>query len=212
MQADIHSEQPLLTYGTDIQHAGLVVILLHGRGADAESVIPLAEALDTGETTFLIPQAALNRWYPQGAFGPLEANEPDLSSALSAVAGLVEQAGKDGFENQQIALGGFSQGACLAAEYAARNAARYAGLFVFSGALIGPRGMPRDYQGSLDSTPVFIGTSDSDPWVPHDLSQETAAVFKKLGAHVDFQTYPAMPHTVNQDEINRVRAMLSNAK
>jgi glyoxalase family protein len=114
-----------------------------------------------------------------------------------------------GFSNQQIALGGFSQGACLAAEYAARNANHYAGLFVFSGALIGPEGHPRDYPGSFDGMPVFIGGSDVDPWVSHDLMRESAQVFERMDAEVDFRTYPGMAHTINQDEINAVREILS---
>ena len=120
---------------------------------------------------FLLPQAALNRWYPQTAFGPLEANEPDLSSALALIDTLVADCHSKGFSDQQIAFGGFSQGACLASEYAARNARKYAGLFVFSGALIGPQGMPRNYAGSFEKMPVFIGGSDVDPWVSYGLIQ-----------------------------------------
>ena len=212
MTADIHRGQPVLNYGADIHDANRVVILLHGRGANADSILPLAEAMDVGGTRFYLPQAALNRWYPQTAFGPLAPNEPDLSSALGIIGSLVEQAHLKGFVNQQIIFGGFSQGACLAAEYVARNARKYAGLFVFSGALIGPEDMPRNYSGSLDSMPVFIGCSDVDPWVPHDLVTDTAAVFQDMGGDVDFRTYPGMPHTVNQDEINRARILLSNSK
>jgi predicted esterase len=85
-------------------------------------------------------------------------------------------------------------------------------LFIFSGALIGPKGMPRNYPGSFDEMPVFIGGSDVDPWVAYDFLSQTATVFEKMGADVDFRTYPGMGHTVNQDEIDRVRAMLLKAK
>jgi predicted esterase len=187
------------------------VILLHGRGSSAEAMIPIAEALRVEGARFTIPQAALNRWYPQTAFGPLEANEPDLSSALANIDALLNEARVKGFSDQQIAFGGFSQGACLASEYVARNAKKYAGLFVLSGALIGPRGMPRNYPGSFDNMPVFIGGSNVDPWVSHDLISDTASVFQKMGADVDFRTYPGMAHTVNQDEIDSVQAMLASA-
>ena len=151
----------------------------------------------------------MNRWYPQTAFDPLEANEPDLSSALATIDNLVTEAVEEGFSHQQIFLGGFSQGACLAAEYVARNARRYAGLFVLSGALIGPPGLPRNYPGRLDDMPIFIGGSDVDPWVALDFIKDTAKVFERMGANVDFRTYPGMDHTVNQDEINAVRSMIS---
>ena len=212
MNENIHHGQPVLHFGEDLEDAGLVVILLHGRGATAESMLPVAEALNMDGVSFMIPQAGLNRWYPNTAFGPLKANEPDLSSALRTIDSLVKDAHENGFSHQQIAFGGFSQGACLAAEYVARNARKYAGLFVFSGALIGPEGIPRNYSGSLDGMPVLIGGSDVDPWVMHDLLRETASVFERMGADVDFQTYPGMGHTVNQDEIDRVQALLAKAK
>jgi predicted esterase len=211
MTSDIHLGQPVLTYGTDIHDAGLVVILLHGRGADAGSLLPLAEALDVGGTAYLLPQAALNRWYPNTAFGPLQANEPDLTSALAFIDRLVKEARDRGLSDQQIALGGFSQGACLAAEYVARSAMNYAALFVLSGALIGPRGMSRNYPGTLNGMPVFLGCSDVDPWIPHDLVADTAGVFQDMGAEVDLRIYPGMGHTVNQDEIETVKSILAKA-
>jgi predicted esterase len=172
-------------------------------------MIPIAEALRENGVRFLIPQAGQNRWYPQTAFGPLEANEPDLSSALARIDKIVDSAHKDGFMNEQIFFGGFSQGACLASEYVARNAQKYGGLFVFSGALIGPKGMERNYAGSFQKMPVFMGGSDVDPWVSHDLMVDTATVFQRMGAKVDFRTYPGMNHTINAEEISCVREMLS---
>ncbi len=209
---NIHQGQPVLQFGTALEDAQLVVILLHGRGATSESMISIADALKLDGVSFLAPQAALNRWYPNTAFGPLKANEPDLSLALKTIDTLVKDAREKGFSDQQIFFGGFSQGACLASEFVARNAKKYAGLFVFSGALIGPPGMPRDYAGSFDGMPVFIGGSDVDPWVAHHLLKETSNVFEKMGASVDFRTYPGMAHTINHDEIESVRAMLVHAK
>lgn len=211
MTERIHQSQLVEKVGAAIKDAQLIVILLHGRGADAMSMIPLAEALDIDGMHFLIPQAAHNRWYPQSAFAPLQANEPDLSAALARIDGLVQEAREQGFTDEQIVFGGFSQGACLAAEYAARNARKYGGLFVLSGALIGPPGTPRDYPGAFDGMPVFIGGSDVDPWIPDGRQSETARVFEGMGADLERQIYPGMGHTVNQDEIDRVRAMLVTA-
>jgi predicted esterase len=206
--ADIHLGQPVISFGAENNHANLNVILLHGRGSSARAMQPVAEALSLEGVRFITPQAALNRWYPQTAFGPLEANEPDLSSALALIDSLVDNAHEEGFSDAQIAFGGFSQGACLASEYVARNAKKYAGLFVLSGALIGPEGIPRNYPGSFEKMPIFIGGSDVDPWVSHDLIIGTATVFQKMGAEVDFRTYPGMAHTINDDEISHVREML----
>ena len=211
MTSDIHQGQPVITIEAEDDQTNLVIILLHGRGSTAEAMLAIADALSNRGVGFRIPQAALNRWYPQSAFGPLELNEPDLSSALAFIDRLVEKTHEEGFLDAQIAFGGFSQGACLASEFVARNAKKYAGLFVLSGALIGPRGMPRNYPGSFDNMPVFIGGSDVDPWGSHDLISDTASVFQKMGADVDFRTYPGMAHTVNQDEIDSVQSMLASA-
>jgi predicted esterase len=210
MLTDIHNGQRVLYFGAEENQAHLIVILLHGRGSNAQSMLPLAKSLSMKGIRFILPQAALNRWYPQTAFGPLEANEPDLSSALKLIDRLVKDSHLKGFSNQQIVFGGFSQGACLASEYVARNAKRYAGLFVLSGALIGPPNTPRNYSGSLNNMSVFIGGSDVDPWVSLNLIRDTAQEFTKLEAEVDLRIYPGMEHTINQNEIDRVRTLLSN--
>ena len=211
ISTDIHADQPVLTYGADQETAKLAVILLHGRGASAESMLPLVDEIAVKGVHYRIPQAAQFRWYPQTAFGPIEANEPDLSSALAKLDLIIEELRADGFADSQIVLGGFSQGACLASEFVARNARRYGGLFVLSGALIGPPDTPRNYPGSLEGTPVFIGGSDIDPWIPDDLQRETADVLESMGAEVEFKIYDGMPHTVNQDEIMRVKELLGRA-
>jgi predicted esterase len=197
--------------GTDLGDAKVVVILLHGRGADAYSMVPLTRQLEVQGVHFIIPQAAANHWYPQSAFGPIEDNEPDLSFALERIDTLMQQVVDAGFSKRQIVFGGFSQGACLTSEYVARNADRYAGLFVFSGALIGPPGTPHDYPGTLHGVSVFIGGSDVDPWIPYTALEETAAAFERMDARVDFRVYPGMAHTINQEEIDAVRSMLKDA-
>lgn len=211
MTDNMHAGQPIQRVGTDLGDAKVVVILLHGRGADAFSMVPLARQLEVEGIHFILPQAASNRWYPQSAFGPIEVNEPDLSFALERIDTLVQQVVDAGFSKRQIVFGGFSQGACLASEYVARNADRYAGLFVFSGALIGPPGTPRDYPGTLDGASVFIGGSDVDPWIPKTALDETAAAFERMDARVDFRVYPDMAHTIHQEEIGVVRVMLKDA-
>lgn len=208
----IHENQPVIRIGENIVDATVAVILLHGRGGSAQSMVPLANTINPGGVFFLIPQAANNTWYPNTAFGPTEMNEPDLSSALSKVGLLVDEVKQKGISENRILFGGFSQGACLASEYVVRNPGKYGGLFVLSGALIGPRGQPRNDPGYFDHMPVFIGASDVDPWVSYDLVSQTAHVFERMGANLDFRTYPGMDHTVNQDEIEAVKTLIRNVR
>lgn len=204
-----HADQPILTAGTSLESAKAAMILVHGRGADAGSILELATFLPDLGLAYLAPQAANNTWYPYSFLMPLEQNEPYLSSALRRVAEVVDEAIAAGFTPDQIVIGGFSQGACLAGEFAARNARRYGGLVLFSGGLIGPPGTPRDYSGSLAGTPVFIGCSDMDPHIPLARVEETAEVLAKLGGMVDQRIYPRMGHTINQDEMDAAAALLA---
>ncbi len=196
----------LYTAGKPIEEAQFAMILMHGRGASAASILKLAEELYHPDFAYLAPQAANNSWYPLPFLAPLEQNEPALSAALDVVAALLDQVG--GIPAEKVILGGFSQGACLAVEFAARHAQRLGGLLVFSGGLIGPPGTPRDYTGSLAGTPVLIGCGDADPHIPQERVEETAAVLTGLGGVVEKQLYPGMGHMINADEIERARLIV----
>lgn len=187
--------------GAPLAKARGAMILLHGRGATAESILDLADFIPHPGLAYLAPQAADYAWYPYSFLEPLSRNEPYLSSALATVERLVAEIEAAGIPAARIVLAGFSQGACLAAEYAARHAQRFGGLLIFSGGLIGPDGTPRDYPGSLDGTPALLGCSDADPYIPVGRVRQTATLFERMGAAVDLRIYPRMGHTINDDEI-----------
>ena len=206
---DPHQTQPVLTTGRPLAAARGALILLHGRGATAESILELAGLLLHPDLAYLAPQAVGNTWYPYSFLAPLAQNEPYLSSALAKVGEVVAQAAAAGIPTERIFLGGFSQGACLASEYVARHARRYGGLLAFSGGLIGPPGTPHDYAGALNGMPAFLGCSDVDPHIPLARVQETAATLTRLGAQVETRIYPRMAHTINQDELDAAAAILA---
>lgn len=203
-----HDGQPVHTAGAPLDEADAVVVALHGRGATPASVLDLEREVTDG-VAFLAPAAARNTWYPQSFLSPLAENEPWLSSALGAVDSVVTQA-TEHVPAERVVLLGFSQGGCLATEYAARNARRYGGVVALSGGLIGPEGTPRDYDGSLDGTPAFLGCSDRDPHIPLDRVKETTRVLTDLGADVDERIYQGMGHTVNRDELDAVAALVAD--
>ncbi len=206
-----HGGQRVLMGGAPLDDASGGVIAIHGRGGGAEDIIALAREVAPPGVTILAPQAAGNTWYPYRFLEPMERNEPYLSSALRIVADLITQLGEQGLPSERVALLGFSQGACLALEAAARNARRYAGVIGFSGGLIGPAGTSFDFPGSLDRTPVFIGSSDIDPHIPKERVEESAAAMERLGAEVYVRLYPGMGHTVNRDELQAARSLLEEA-
>jgi phospholipase/carboxylesterase len=199
----------VLAAGSPLGQATAAMILVHGRGATAEDILSLGRELDRPDLAYLAPQAEGYSWYPYSFLAPMERNEPGLSNGLALLGHLVERLGAEGIPPERTVLLGFSQGACLTLEYAARNARRFGGVAGLSGGLIGPPGTPRDYSGSLDGTPVFLGCSDRDPHIPLERVKETTEVLTRMGATVTERIYPAMGHTVNEDELERVRGLLA---
>jgi predicted esterase len=204
-----HQGQPVLVAGEPLDNARAAMLMLHGRGADARDILSLAGELDVSGYAILAPQAAGHAWYPNSFLAPMESNEPWLSSALAVIGELLTRLVAGGIPAERAVVLGFSQGACLALEYLARNARRYGGMAGLSGGLIGPPGTPREYSGAFDGTPTFLGCSDVDFHIPKERVEETAQVYERLGAVVDLRLYRGMGHTVNQDELEQVQAMLS---
>ena len=182
--------------------------MLHGRGAGAQDILSLAKEFRAADIAFVAPEAAGNTWYPYSFLMPIEQNEPSLSSALRTIENVIASLAQQHVMPDRIALMGFSQGACLALEFAARHAQRYAAIAAFSGGLIGPPGTSRNYSGSFDGTPVFLGCSDIDPHIPVARVHESAEVFTRMGAAVTKKIYPQMGHTINKAEIDLVDDLL----
>jgi len=202
-----HQGQPVRIAGEPLDQAKAALLMVHGRGARAEDILSLADQFAQPGFAYFAPQAADNTWYPNRFTAPLSSNEPWLSSALAFVGDVFNQMIQV-IQPQRIMLLGFSQGACLTLEFAARNARPYGGLVGLSGALIGPDDTPRDYKGTLEGTPVFLGCSDVDFHVPKERVQQTAEVFRRLDGEVTERLYPNMDHTINQDEIDFVRGLM----
>jgi predicted esterase len=207
--ANPHRDVNVATAGTPLHRATGVVVMLHGRGADASDMLGLAEILAQPDLAYFAPQAAGRTWYPYSFLAPIVRNEPYLSSALSMLDRLLGEIASEGIRDERIVLLGFSQGACLGLEYAARHARRYGGVVGLSGGLIGPEGTPRNYAGDLAGTPVFLGCSDTDPHIPLERVRETARVLSGLRGAVTERIYPQMAHGINEDEIKHVRGLLA---
>jgi phospholipase/carboxylesterase len=204
----LHQGQPVLTSGTPLNQARAALIMIHGRGATAEDILSLANEFDTGNFTYLAPQAANHTWYPNRFLEPIERNEPWLSSALLVIDDLITHVVAAGIPMERLVLLGFSQGACLTLEYAARHPQRYGGIIGLSGGLIGPDDTPRSNAGLFHGTPIFIGCSDIDPHIPLTRVHATAQIMRQLGGVVTERIYPNLDHTINQAEVDVVNSWL----
>ena len=204
----IHQDQPVHTDGAPIGDAQAGLVLLHGRGASAQGMLQLADDLDVPDIAHLAPQARMRSWYPQSFMAPRDQNEPELASALATIGDVLGRLADAGIGPARTVLLGFSQGACLATTYAAQTPQRYGGVVGLSGGLIGPDGASFDYEGSLDATPVFLGCSDQDPYIPRARVAETADVLRALNADVTSRIYEGLGHTINDDERQHARSLL----
>lgn len=184
------------------------MILLHGRGSGAREILGLAGQFHAPGMVFLAPQAAGGTWYPNRFIAPVATNEPWLTSALAMVGRLLASLEEGGISPEKVMLLGFSQGACLALEAAARAPRRYGGVVGLSGALIEEGDRPRTYAGEMQGTPVFLGCSDVDAHIPAGRLDRSAQILSGLGAAVDKRIYPGMGHTVNEDELLAMQALI----
>lgn len=204
-----HADQPIASAGPAPEQAKATIVLVHGRVGSPEDMIGLYKELNVPRLAAIAPQAAGHTWYPQSFLAPLELNQPYLDSALDRVESIVSDLLSRKIPGERIALLGFSQGACLTLEFAARHPRRYGAVIGLTGGLIGPPGTPRNYGGSLAGTSVFLGSGDPDPHVPFERVRETENVLSAMGASVDLRRYPGLPHTINDDELDACRTLLN---
>ncbi len=208
MPRDPHRDQPVLLAGAPPTEAAGALVLLHGRGSSAQDMLALARELDRPRFAWFVPEAAGRQWYAYSLLEKLERNSSHLNSGLALLKRVLGRIEAAPLPAERVVWLGFSQGACLALEFAVRNPRRYGGVAALSGGLLGPEGTPREYPGSLDGTPVFLGSGDMDPHIPKRRVDETATVLTRLGATVTRRTYSGLGHSTNPDELAAVRAML----
>lgn len=203
----MHSN-PIIQTGTNLENATGAMIMLHGRGADAASILSLSQAFERPDWAYLAPQADNHTWYPQRFVEPVAVNQPALDFALATVGRAVAEAEAHKIPRSKIVVLGFSQGACLALEWVARYGQGLAGVIALSGGLIGAGTHLTSYSTNLAGTTAFLGCSDRDFHIAAERVRESASVFEQAGAKVDMRLYPNMGHTVNDDEISAIQALL----
>lgn len=202
----MHSKQ-FIAAGTTIEKAKKVLIMLHGRGADAADILDLANHFRVADFALIAPEATNHSWYPYSFLAPPSQNEPWLSSALLLLKEIVADINSKGITSEHIYFLGFSQGACLTLEYTARNAIKYGGIAAFTGGLIGDKIYTGNYSGDFLSTPIFIGSSDPDPHVPVDRVNISAGIMENMHAIVTKKIYKNMGHIIGEDEIKMVNEL-----
>ncbi|MGV3539328.1 MAG: alpha/beta hydrolase [Rufibacter sp.] len=201
-------ERRIKSAGKPLAETGKALVMVHGRGATAESILSLSEYLEVEDFSLFAPQATNQSWYPYSFMAPVAQNQPALDSALDLIDETVQRILDQGVESQNIFLLGFSQGACLTSEYAARRARAYGGLLLFTGGLIGESIDKTTYNGTFTHTPVLITTGDPDPHVPVSRVEETVAILEEMCASVTSKIYKGRPHTILPEELELANQIL----
>src|SRR5690606_27044372 len=198
----------ITTGGKDISEAKKVLILLHGRGGNAQDILSFAKNLNTEDFALFAPQATNNTWYGYSFLSTPTQNEPWHSSALDILYELLEYIKSKGIASENIYFGGFSQGACLTAEFVTRNAEKFGGVVLFTGGLIGDKIYSENYRGDFNGTPVFIGSGNPDAHVPVERVKKTQKIMVSMNAKVCIEIYEDRPHTISQDEIEKANQLV----
>jgi phospholipase/carboxylesterase len=205
----MHTIKNTVWAGVPLDQAKRVLIMTHGRGASAQSILSLAAELAIDGFALAAPQATGNTWYPYSFLAPEAQNEPGLSSGLAVLKELLDTVKAAGILSKNVYFLGFSQGACLTSEFVARHAQPFGGVFILSGGVIGDTVKTERYTGDFAETPIFLGCSDVDAHVPKDRVQDSSEVFRTLGATVTERIYPNAPHSIFQDEIDHINHILT---
>lgn len=200
----------IVTAGVPLEKAKSAMIMIHGRGASAQSMTPLASFFNLTDTAVFAPQASKHSWYPTSFIAPVEENQPALDSALSLLSDLVNDIVKFGIPASEIYFLGFSQGACLTLEFVTRNATKYGGVIAFTGGLVGETLDMGNYKGDFAQTTVLITTSDPDAHVPLKRVKESASVMEKMNAKMHVVAYPGKQHTITNEEIELANDIFFN--
>lgn len=200
----------IITAGLDLKDAKKAMIMIHGRGATAQSMLGLAQEIPVSDFALLAPQANQNTWYPHSFMAPREQNEPGLSTALEVLKSTLADITEVGIPTENIYFLGFSQGACLVSEFVAQNAQAYGGVFVLSGGVIGQEIDRSNYKGDFAQTPILLGCSDIDAHVPLERVLASVNILKEMGAEVTERIYPNAPHTIFQDEIDIITKVIQS--
>lgn len=192
--------------GTPLKDADKAIILIHGRGAPPDDILSLADFFETDNTYVAAPEANHFVWYPLTFLAPREQNQPWLNSALENISRLINTI-EEQIPAENIYLMGFSQGACLTAEIASSNARKLGGIAIFTGGLIGATVEKGNYSGNFNGTKVYLSNGDNDPHIPLQRTEDTYNLMQELGADITKEIFPGRPHTIQMEEIEKVKEL-----
>ena len=199
---------------------GYNVVLLHGFGADAGDLFPLADFLDPdGNWTFYVPDAPLEvpigpQWMGRGWF-PISLRDldagvdftqvrpPGLDKSAAAVSDLIFH-----LNSEKLVLGGFSQGAMISTEVALNQPEDIGGLILLSGALLDESGWKKKAAG-LKGKKILQSHGQADAVIPFAASQRLSELLKGGGAELEWIPFGG-GHEIPMPVLQRAKKFLES--
>jgi len=184
-----------------------LVMLMHGRGADANDLADLAPMVDDGYR-FVFPNAAkpfepmpgysfgwswFDGWPPEG--------DSIVQSRTKLLALLDELVERYPTPEGKIVVAGFPQGGMMAIDVGFRTKQAIAGIIDMSGAIY------EDDAPPLRDLPVLIIHGTEDEMIPLSAARRTRFVLEENGVHPEYHEFP-MGHHVTPESMEVLRAFL----
>jgi phospholipase/carboxylesterase len=196
--------------GRDASGSMPTIVLIHGRGADANDLADLAPMFDTSSgCRFVFPNAPKPfEAYPGMTFGWtwFDGWPPTRESVAASRELLLRFLDELTAQHptSSLVIAGFSQGAMMALDVGLRR--EVAGIVALSGGLYEPD-LPE--LRSRNTTPVFIAHGTGDDVVPVNFARRARLVLEDAGFSVEYHEYP-MAHQVVMEEVGLVKDFLTS--
>ncbi|EGR1597371.1 hypothetical protein CGJ08_05910 [Vibrio parahaemolyticus] len=115
-----------------------------------------------------------------------------------------------GVSREHIWIMGFSQGACMAAEFIRQSQQPMGGAILFTGGLFGPQCPTASAQKPVfDGMTMLLSGSHTDTWVSAERVTQTADYFEQLGASVHLEIFAEREHRIARSEIDLARGLIT---
>lgn len=204
-----HHGTPLLL-GASPGEALVHCIFIHGRTQSPEDMQEqVLSRLKTSGVAYLLPRATGNSWYSARATEALtDLTREQLGQSLAYIRTLAGTFAGIDAAAKPLVIAGFSQGACLALEYAMHHGPWHGAMANLTGCRVGTVHCDRPF-ADLDRMPVYLTGSDRDPWVPADAMAQAAETLARARARLQCDVLPDRAHEVSDREIHAFDAMLS---
>ena len=203
--------QRALISGAEAGQAAVICLVIHGRGQQPEDMVGMVTRhIDVPGVRYVIPRAPGASWYDARAIDPLnERTRAQMGAGLEMVHAMATEALSVAPAARNV-LAGFSQGACMSADYLMRHGPLDGGACLFTGCRVGSRADAPPVR-SLAGMAVYTSCGDNDPWIPAPAWHDLIADLTRAGARLRADLFPGRPHMVTGTEIAALTDMLAEA-